>query len=99
MTFRDMAGRPRTHGRPSAQPSEMNPLVGEDNVQWPQFMQQMQQQQNQFMLQMMQQMNGGPYPQVVVPEAVGGNFRDFFRMNPLEFHGGLDLVKEHEWIL
>ena len=50
------------------------------------------------MLQMMQQMNGGTHPQVVVPEAVGGNFRDFFRMNPPEFHGGLDPVKAHEWI-
>ena len=86
MTFRDMAGRPGTRGnqggRSGSQHPETNPSVGDDNAQWPQFMQQMQQQQNQFMLQMMQQMNGGTHPQVVVPEAVGGNFRDFFHMNP-----------------
>ena len=54
MTFRDMAGRPGTRGnqggRSGSQHPETNPSVGDDNAQWPQFMQQMQQQQNQFML-------------------------------------------------
>ncbi|XP_050908122.1 uncharacterized protein LOC127121719 [Lathyrus oleraceus] len=47
---------------------------------------------------MMQQWNGGLHPQGVPQEAVGGSFRDFFRMNPPEFHGGLNPVKAHEWI-
>ncbi|XP_050902204.1 uncharacterized protein LOC127112054, partial [Lathyrus oleraceus] len=34
-----------------------------------------------------------------VPQvAAGGSFRDFLRMNPPEFHGGLNLVKAQEWI-
>ncbi|XP_050877271.1 uncharacterized protein LOC127081024 [Lathyrus oleraceus] len=44
---------------------------------------------------MMQQWNGGLHPQGVPQEAAGGSFRDFFRMNPPEFHGGLNLVKAH----
>lgn len=61
-------------------------------------MQQMQQQHNQFMHKMMQQLNGGLHPQGVPQEAAGGSFRDLFRMNPPEFHGGLDHVKAHEWV-
>ncbi|XP_058784735.1 uncharacterized protein LOC131659580 [Vicia villosa] len=43
-------------------------------------------------------MNGGHNVPVVVPEAAGGTYRDFFRMNPAEFHGGLDPIKAHEWV-
>ena len=43
-------------------------------------------------------MNGGLNAPVVVPEATGETYRDFFRMNPLEFHGGLDPIKAHEWV-
>ena len=50
------------------------------------------------MHQMMQQLNGGLNPQGVPQEAIGGSFRDFSRMNPLEFHGGLNPVKSHEWV-
>lgn len=46
----------------------------------------------------MQQLNDGLHSQVVPQESAGGSFRDFFRMNPLEFHGGLDPVKAHEWV-
>ncbi|XP_050909051.1 uncharacterized protein LOC127122812 [Lathyrus oleraceus] len=46
----------------------------------------------------MQQWNGGLHPQGVPQEAEGGSFRDFFRMNPPEFHGGLNPVKAQEWI-
>ncbi|XP_050902090.1 uncharacterized protein LOC127110562 [Lathyrus oleraceus] len=46
----------------------------------------------------MQQWNGGFHPQGVPQEATGGSFRDFFRMNSPEFHGGLNPVKAHEWI-
>lgn len=28
----------------------------------------------------------------------GGSFRDFFRINPPEFQGGLDPLKAHEWL-
>ena len=98
MTFKNMVDGRRNRGRPDTQPSQMNPPVGGENVPWPQFMQQMQQQQNQFMLQMMQHLNGGPPAPVVVPEAAGGTYRDFFRMNPPEFHGGLDPIKAHEWV-
>lgn len=72
--------------------------LGNDGVQWPQFVQQMQQQQNQFMQQMMQQLNSGLHPQVIPQEATSGSFLDFFRMNPPEFQGGSDLVKAHEWL-
>ncbi|XP_050877001.1 uncharacterized protein LOC127080742 [Lathyrus oleraceus] len=47
---------------------------------------------------MMQQRNGGLHPQGVPQEVAGGSFRDFFRMNPPEFHGGLNPVKAHEWV-
>ena len=47
---------------------------------------------------MMQQLNGGLHPQGVPQEVVGGSFRDFFHMNPPEFHGGLNPVKAHEWV-
>ncbi|XP_050895691.1 uncharacterized protein LOC127102355 [Lathyrus oleraceus] len=47
---------------------------------------------------MTQQWNGGLHPQGVPQVAAGGSFRDFFRMNPLEFHGGLNPVKAQEWI-
>ncbi|XP_050915462.1 uncharacterized protein LOC127130512 [Lathyrus oleraceus] len=47
---------------------------------------------------MMQQWNGGLHPQGVPQVAVDGSFRDFFRMNPPEFHGGLNPVKAREWI-
>ncbi|XP_050876973.1 uncharacterized protein LOC127080716 [Lathyrus oleraceus] len=47
---------------------------------------------------MVQQWNGGFHPQGVPQEAAGGDFQDFFRMNPPEFHGGLNPVKAHEWI-
>ncbi|XP_050919676.1 uncharacterized protein LOC127137246 [Lathyrus oleraceus] len=47
---------------------------------------------------MMQQWNGGLHPQGVPQEAAGGSFRDFFRMNPLKLHGGLNPVKAQEWI-
>ena len=94
MTFRNMVDGRRNRGRPGTQPTP----DGGENVPWPQFMQQMQQQQNQFMLQMMQQMNGGLNAPVVVPETAGGTYRDFFRMNPSEFHGGLDPIKAHEWV-
>ena len=98
MTFRDMGDRRknnRGHGgpRPTAYPPG-----GADGVPWPQFMEQMQQQQNQFMELMMQNMHGGVNPPVMVPEVVGGTFRDFNRMDPPEFLGGLDPVKAHEWI-
>ena len=46
----------------------------------------------------MQQGNGDPTAPVVVPDVAGGTHRDFFRMNPLEFHGGLDPIKAHEWV-
>src|SRR3954468_22904576 len=93
-----MADGCRTRGRPPTRPPQVNTPDGGANVPWPQFMQQMQQQQNQFMLQMMQQMNGGHNAPMVVPEAVGGTYRDFIRMNPPEFHGGLDPIKAHEWV-
>lgn len=93
-----MADRRRGPGRPRTQLPIPEPAVGNDGFQWPQFVQQMQQQQNQFMQQMLQQLNGGMHPQVIPQEAAGGNFRDFFRMNPPEFHGGLDPVKAHEWL-
>ncbi|XP_050876243.1 uncharacterized protein LOC127079937 [Lathyrus oleraceus] len=50
------------------------------------------------MQQMMQQLNGGFHPQGLPQEAAGGSFRDFFCMNPPEFHGGLNPVKAREWI-
>ena len=96
--FRNMAEGRRSRGRPSVQPSVSDSPEGSENTQWPQFMQNMQQQQNQFMLQMMQQMQGGSSTPVVVPEVAGGNYRDFFRMNPPDFQGGLDPVKAHEWV-
>ncbi|XP_050914828.1 uncharacterized protein LOC127129747 [Lathyrus oleraceus] len=34
----------------------------------------------------------------VPQEAAGGSFREFFCMNPPEFHGGLNPVKAQEWI-
>ncbi|XP_050914707.1 uncharacterized protein LOC127129596 [Lathyrus oleraceus] len=34
----------------------------------------------------------------VSQEATGGSFLDFFRMNPHEFHGGMNPVKAQEWI-
>ncbi|XP_050876512.1 uncharacterized protein LOC127080227 [Lathyrus oleraceus] len=83
---------------PENQNSDSEPPSGSEGCQWPQFVQQMQQQHNQFMQQMMQQWNGGLRPQGVPQEAVGGSFRDFFRMNPPKFHGGLNPVKANEWI-
>ncbi|XP_050902140.1 uncharacterized protein LOC127111333 [Lathyrus oleraceus] len=93
-----MADRHRGRGRPRTQNSDSEPPSGSEDFQWPQFVQQMQHQQNQFMQQMMQQWNGGLHPQGVPQEAVGGSFRDFFRMNPPEFHGRLNPVKAREWI-
>ncbi|XP_050916547.1 uncharacterized protein LOC127131677 [Lathyrus oleraceus] len=93
-----MADGRRGRGRPRTQNSDSEPPSGSEGFQGPQFMQQMQQQQNQFMQQMMQQWNGGLHPQGVPPVAVGGSFRDFFRMNPPEFHGGLNPVKARKWI-
>lgn len=43
----------------------------------------------------MQQWNGGFHPQGVPQEAAGGSFRDFFRMNPPEFHGVLNPVEAY----
>ncbi|XP_050897996.1 uncharacterized protein LOC127104900 [Lathyrus oleraceus] len=42
--------------------------------------------------------NGGIHPQGVPQGTAGGSFREFFRMNPPEFHGGLNPVKAQEWI-
>lgn len=58
-------------------------------------MQPMQQPQNQFMQQRMQQLHGGQQPQVTPQEVTGGDFWCFFRMNPLEFHGGLNHVEAY----
>ncbi|XP_050895545.1 uncharacterized protein LOC127102186 [Lathyrus oleraceus] len=93
-----MADRRIGHGRPRTHNSDSKPPNGSKGFQWPQFVQQMQQQQNQFMQQMMQQWNGSLHPQGVPQEATYGSFREFFRMNPPEFHGGLNLVKAREWI-
>ncbi|XP_050915453.1 uncharacterized protein LOC127130499 [Lathyrus oleraceus] len=93
-----MVDRHRGRGRPRTQNSDSEPPSDSEGFQWPQFVQQMQQQQNQFMQHMMQQWNGGLHPQGVPQEAAGGSFRDFFRMNPPEFHGGLNPVKAQEWI-
>ncbi|XP_050876879.1 uncharacterized protein LOC127080606 [Lathyrus oleraceus] len=91
-----MADRRRGRGRPRTQNSDSERSSGSEGFQWPQFVQQMQQQQNQFMHQMMQQLNGGLHPQWVPQEAAGGSFRDFFRMNPPKFHGGLNPMKAHQ---
>ncbi|XP_050886811.1 uncharacterized protein LOC127092070 [Lathyrus oleraceus] len=93
-----MADRRRGRGRPGTQNSDFEPPSGSEGFQRPQFMQQIQQQQNQFMQQMMQHWNGGFHPQGVPQEATGGTSREFFRMNPPEFHGGLNPVKAQEWI-
>ncbi|XP_050897961.1 uncharacterized protein LOC127104858 [Lathyrus oleraceus] len=60
-----MADGRRGRGRPRTQNSDSEPPSGSEGFQWPQFMQQMQQQHNQFMQQMMQQWNGGLHPQGV----------------------------------
>ena len=96
MTFRNMADGHRTRGRPPVTPPVVDPPGGDGNAALYQFMQQMQQQQNQFMQNMVHEMHGNHNPLAVVPEVVGGTFRDFFRMKPQEFHGGLDPVKAHE---
>jgi hypothetical protein len=93
-----MADRRRGRGRPRTQNSDSELPSGSEGFQWPQFVQQMQQQQNQFMQYMMQQWNDGVHPQGIPQEAAGGSFWDFFRMNPPEFHGGLNHVKACEWI-
>ncbi|XP_058783883.1 uncharacterized protein LOC131658628 [Vicia villosa] len=46
----------------------------------------------------MQQMNGSHDVLAIVTKAAGGTYRDFIRMNPPEFHGGLDPIKAHEWV-
>ena len=74
MTFRIMADGRRGRGRPRTQNSDSEPPSGSEGFQWPQFLQQMQQQQNQFMHQMMQRLNGGLHPQGVPQEAAGGSF-------------------------
>ncbi|XP_050902548.1 uncharacterized protein LOC127114490 [Lathyrus oleraceus] len=110
-----MADGRRGRGRPRTQNSDSEPSSGSEGFQWPQFMQQQQNQfmhhllhelillllhkQNQFMQQMMHQWNGGLHPQGVPQVAAGGSFRDFFRMNPPEFHGGMNPVKAREWII
>ena len=98
MTFRKMADGRRTRGRPPVTPPVGDPPGGDGNAALYQFMQQMQQQQNQFMQNMVHEMHGNHNPPAVVPAVVGGTFRDFFRMKPQEFHGGLDPVKAHEWL-
>ena len=100
MTFRNMGDRRRNNrgrGRGGRRPIA-DPPVGAEGVPWPQFMEQMQHQQNEFMNLMMQGMQGGVNPPAMVPEVVGGTFRDFHRMNPPEFRGGFDPIKAHEWI-
>ncbi|XP_050888516.1 uncharacterized protein LOC127093616 [Lathyrus oleraceus] len=93
-----MDDRRKGCGRPKTQNSDSEPPSGSEGFQWPQFLQQVQQQHNQFMHQMMQHLNGGLHSQGIPQEAAGGSFIDFFRMNPSEFHGGLNLVKAHEWV-
>lgn len=95
MTLGIMTGRRRGRGRPRTQNSDSEPPSGSEGFQWPQFVQQMQQQQDQFMQQMMQQWNGGLHPQGVPQEATGGSFKNFFCMNPPGFHGGLNPVEAY----
>ncbi|XP_058781646.1 uncharacterized protein LOC131655860 [Vicia villosa] len=66
---------------------------------WQQIMQQMMQQ-NQMMAQMMQGMQGQqtPAPVPVPQAATEPDFRAFFKMDPLEFAGGLDPVVAHDWL-
>ncbi|XP_050902222.1 uncharacterized protein LOC127112075 [Lathyrus oleraceus] len=93
-----MADRRRGRGRSRTQNSDSEPPSGSEGFQWPQFMQKMQQQHNQFMQQRMQLWNDGLHHRGVPQGAAGGSFREFFRMNPPKFHGGLNPVKAQEWI-
>lgn len=43
----------------------------------------------------MQQLHGGHQHQVTPQEVAGGDFWRFFRMNPPEFHGGLNPVEAY----
>ena len=97
MTFKNMGDRRRnSRGRGGRRPT-VNPSGGADGVPWPQIMEQIQQQQNQFMGLMMQNLRGDGNSPVVVPEVVSGTFKDLIRMNPPEFHGGMDPMKAHVW--
>ncbi|XP_058750817.1 uncharacterized protein LOC131623828 [Vicia villosa] len=101
-----MAEQPRRRGRPrinAAQNQNENPEGGAGGNQWVQLMQmqqqhqfQMQQQQQEFMTHMVQQMQGTHPP----PQQNDGSrgFREFYRMNPPEFHGDLDPLKAHDWL-
>lgn len=48
------------------------------------------------MQHVMQQVNGGSQSPVVPQVALGGNFKEFFHMNPSEFQGSLNALKARD---
>ena len=105
MTERPRRSRSRRPGDPPAQSEDFSPHIENQEDRWTQFMQQqhqfqlqMQQQQQEFTRQMLQHVQSQAQPQPTPQAVVRGNFREFYRMSPPEFQGGLDPVLALDWL-